>query len=343
MNAFIKPLVSAAALAFSLSSFATTVAAPTDVTYDPAVRGEGPSITLQAEGGRLTTIHNVQAGVLPSDAANVGQVNAVGAAAAAAQTTANGAMTTATAAAAQARDDRIRIDSETSRAETAESGLQKGITAETQRATAAESTIQKSVSTETQRATAAESALGSQITTGNAATLKSANANTASAVASETSRATGVENGLQTQVTADTTTLDSLQQSVSSTRTEVVSASAQSLNLANSYTDQQVAAGVQSANAYTDSRVDALQSSINSYKEDMYAGVASALAVAGLPQPTGPGKSMVSLAGSTYHGATGFAAGYSRVTQDDKWVVKASITTNSRGDFGAVVGAGRQF
>jgi hypothetical protein len=329
MNAFIKPLVSAAALAFSLSSFATTVAAPTDVTYDPAVRGEGPSITLQAEGGRLTTIHNVQAGVLPSDAANVGQVNAVGAAAAAAQTTANGAMTTATAAAAQARDDRIRIDSETSRAETAESGLQKGITAETQRATAAESTIQKSVSTETQRATAAESALGSQITTGNAATLKSANANTASAVASETSRATGVEN--------------SLQQSVSSTRTEVVSASAQSLNLANSYTDQQVAAGVQSANAYTDSRVDALQSSINSYKEDMYAGVASALAVAGLPQPTGPGKSMVSLAGSTYHGATGFAAGYSRVTQDDKWVVKASITTNSRGDFGAVVGAGRQF
>ncbi|WP_175887224.1 YadA family autotransporter adhesin [Burkholderia contaminans] len=97
------------------------------------------------------------------------------------------------------------------------------------------------------------------------------------------------------------------------------------------------------ATGYTDQRIGQVYNSLNDLKKDMYGGVASAMAVAGLPQPTGAGRSMVSAATSNYHGQQGFAAGYSYVTESNRWVVKASVTGNARSDFGAVVGAGYQF
>ncbi|XVK00564.1 YadA-like family protein (plasmid) [Burkholderia vietnamiensis] len=97
------------------------------------------------------------------------------------------------------------------------------------------------------------------------------------------------------------------------------------------------------AKGYTDQRVGQVYNAFNDLKKDMYGGVASAMAVAGLPQPTGAGRSMVSAAMSNYHGQQGFAAGYSYVTESNRWVVKASVTGNTRSDFGAVVGAGYQF
>ncbi|VWC59390.1 adhesin [Burkholderia contaminans] len=97
------------------------------------------------------------------------------------------------------------------------------------------------------------------------------------------------------------------------------------------------------AKGYTDQRIGQVYNSLNDLKKDMYGGVASAMAVAGLPQPTGAGRSMVSAATSNYHGQQGFAAGYSYVTESNRWVVKASVTGNARSDFGAVVGAGYQF
>ncbi|TES81529.1 hemagglutinin [Burkholderia cepacia] len=97
------------------------------------------------------------------------------------------------------------------------------------------------------------------------------------------------------------------------------------------------------AKGYTDQRIGQVYNSFNDLKKDMYGGVASAMAVAGLPQPTGAGRSMVSAATSNYHGQQGFAAGYSYVTESNRWVVKASLTGNTRSDFGAVVGAGYQF
>lgn len=97
------------------------------------------------------------------------------------------------------------------------------------------------------------------------------------------------------------------------------------------------------AKSYTDQRIGQVYNSFNDLKKDMYGGVASAMAVAGLPQPTGAGRSMVSAATANYHGQQGFAAGYSYVTESNRWVVKASVTGNARSDFGAVVGAGYQF
>jgi len=90
---------------------------------------------------------------------------------------------------------------------------------------------------------------------------------------------------------------------------------------------------VNTANAYTDHRFDSAQ-------RDAYAGSASALAMAGLPQSVFAGKGMVALGGGTYGGESALAVGVSRVTQSGKWVFKGGATTNTRGEVGATVGAG---
>ncbi|WP_305038197.1 YadA C-terminal domain-containing protein [Caballeronia sp. TF1N1] len=79
------------------------------------------------------------------------------------------------------------------------------------------------------------------------------------------------------------------------------------------------------------------------FKKDTYGGLASVLAVAGLPQPTAAGKTMVSAGVANYHGQQGFAIGVSRVTTDERFVLKGGVSTSTRGDFGAVVSGGYQF
>lgn len=73
------------------------------------------------------------------------------------------------------------------------------------------------------------------------------------------------------------------------------------------------------------------------------AGIAAAIATAGLPQAYLPGKSMMSLAGGAWRGETGYALGLSRVTDNGNWVVKATASGSSRGDYGGSVGVGYQW
>ncbi|TWC71724.1 autotransporter adhesin [Herbaspirillum sp. SJZ099] len=94
---------------------------------------------------------------------------------------------------------------------------------------------------------------------------------------------------------------------------------------------------------YTDSQISNLRGDLDKYRNDANGGTASAMAVAGLPQPGAPGKSMVAIAGSTYEGQTGLALGLSTYTDNGRWIIKAAATTNSRGKTGAVVGAGFQW
>jgi len=105
----------------------------------------------------------------------------------------------------------------------------------------------------------------------------------------------------------------------------------------------QLNTGMTQANQYTDSKVQALQNTINTNQRNADAGTAAAMAVAGLPQPTAPGKSMISIAGSTYQGQTGLALGVSIATGDGRWVYKFAGTSNSQGKTGAVIGAGFQW
>ncbi|MEJ2768465.1 YadA-like family protein [Mycetohabitans sp. B46] len=76
---------------------------------------------------------------------------------------------------------------------------------------------------------------------------------------------------------------------------------------------------------------------------DASAGIAAAMAVAGLPQPTLPGKSLATFAAATYRGQYGAALGISHVTPNNRWVFKLAANANGRGYFGAVASGGFQW
>ncbi|WP_082391737.1 YadA-like family protein [Neisseria sp. 83E34] len=73
------------------------------------------------------------------------------------------------------------------------------------------------------------------------------------------------------------------------------------------------------------------------------AGTASAMAMAGLPQAYLPGKSMMAVSGSTYRGESGYAVGYSSISDNGNWIIKGTAGGNSRGHFGATAGVGYQW
>ncbi|WP_027782068.1 MULTISPECIES: ESPR-type extended signal peptide-containing protein [Burkholderia] len=98
-----------------------------------------------------------------------------------------------------------------------------------------------------------------------------------------------------------------------------------------------VAAGTAPTDAVN---VQQMNNAARSARQDAMGGVAAAMAVAGLPQSTLPGRTFVAMAGSTYGGEYGSALGVSYMTRDGKWTIKASANTSSRGEVGAVVGGG---
>jgi autotransporter adhesin len=101
-----------------------------------------------------------------------------------------------------------------------------------------------------------------------------------------------------------------------------------------------IAAGVGQSKNYTDQRVGQVYRDMDSLRKDMYGGVASAMALANLPQSWKPGRGIVGAGVANYQGRTGFAAGWSYVTENDKWVVKAAVTGNDRSGVGGAVSAG---
>ncbi|MEH6422581.1 YadA family autotransporter adhesin, partial [Pseudomonas sp. CGJS7] len=97
---------------------------------------------------------------------------------------------------------------------------------------------------------------------------------------------------------------------------------------------------ISTSNQYTDNWGNSLRREIGRLDDKASAGVASAMAVAGLPQSYMPGKSMAAMAASTYRGETGFAIGISTITEDGRYVYKFSGNSNSKGDVGVTIGAG---
>ena len=97
---------------------------------------------------------------------------------------------------------------------------------------------------------------------------------------------------------------------------------------------------VQAAVAGVNSNFDAR---IGQVKDAANAGTASAMAAAGLPQAYLPGKSMIAVSASTYRGQQGYAVGISTISDSGNWIIKGFATGNSKGHFGATVGAGYQW
>ena len=98
---------------------------------------------------------------------------------------------------------------------------------------------------------------------------------------------------------------------------------------------------VRAGTAPTDAvNVQQMNNAVHSARQDAMGGVAAAMAVAGLPQSTLPGRTFMAIAGSTYGNEYGTAIGASYMTKDGKWIVKGAVNTSSRGEVGAVVGGG---
>lgn len=115
--------------------------------------------------------------------------------------------------------------------------------------------------------------------------------------------------------------------------------SAQALASANSYTDAQVGAVSQ--------RLDRFESAVNDrfnrMDKSLNAGVASALAIGNLPQPTESGRNMLSLGTASHNGQQALAIGLSSVTPDGKYVIKGAFSTNTDSDASGAVSVGFQW
>ena len=86
-----------------------------------------------------------------------------------------------------------------------------------------------------------------------------------------------------------------------------------------------------------------LEGKVNRVDRNLRAGVAGANAAASLPQAYLPGKNMVAVSAGTYRGEGAIALGVSRVSDNGKVVVKLTGNSDTRGNFGAGVGAGYQW
>lgn len=87
-------------------------------------------------------------------------------------------------------------------------------------------------------------------------------------------------------------------------------------------------------------QIGSVRNDIDHYRRDASGGIASAVAIANLPQASLAGESMVSIAGGTYSGQSAVAFGLSSAMRNGRWVVKASGSTNTRGTVAIGAGAG---
>ena len=85
-------------------------------------------------------------------------------------------------------------------------------------------------------------------------------------------------------------------------------------------------------------RMDGMGKRIDSAR----AGVASAIATAGLPQAYRPGASMVAAAGGYYDGQSAIAVGLSTISDNGRWIIKGAANVNSK-EAGASIGVGYQW
>ncbi|EKF5086030.1 trimeric autotransporter adhesin SadA [Salmonella enterica] len=105
----------------------------------------------------------------------------------------------------------------------------------------------------------------------------------------------------------------------------------------------QLKRSVEEANTYTDQKMGEMNSKIKGVENKMSGGIASAMAMAGLPQAYAPGANMTSIAGGTFNGESAVTIGVSMVSESGGWVYKLQGTSNSQGDYSAAIGAGFQW
>ncbi len=105
----------------------------------------------------------------------------------------------------------------------------------------------------------------------------------------------------------------------------------------------QLKQSVQETKQYTDQRMVEMDNKLSKTESKLSGGIASAMAMTGLPQAYTPGASMASIGGGTYNGESAVALGVSMVSANGRWVYKLQGSTNSQGEYSAALGAAIQW
>ncbi|WP_266168963.1 YadA-like family protein [Dyella subtropica] len=99
---------------------------------------------------------------------------------------------------------------------------------------------------------------------------------------------------------------------------------------------RQLGSGMQTAENWAQSYTD---QAVHSLRNHANAGVASAMAMAGLPQAYQLNQHAAAVAVGSFHGESGIAIGVSGISESGRWVYKLNLSSNTRGDTGMSVGA----
>jgi autotransporter adhesin len=107
--------------------------------------------------------------------------------------------------------------------------------------------------------------------------------------------------------------------------------------------NSQVNSALSSANAYTDNLFSGLNNKIDKVDRQNKAGIASAMAMATIPQAYSPGKSMVALGMGSYSSESAISIGASVIAPEGHIVYKLNGSIDSRGTAGVAAGVGYQW
>ena len=118
---------------------------------------------------------------------------------------------------------------------------------------------------------------------------------------------------------------------------------ATTLNQAKQHATQVGTQTLASAQKYTDSKIADLENTFSRLDKSANAGIASALAIGNLPQPTGVGRNMLSIGTATHNGEQAIAVGVSGITTDNKYVLKGGFSTNTDNDVSSALSVGFQW
>jgi trimeric autotransporter adhesin len=104
-----------------------------------------------------------------------------------------------------------------------------------------------------------------------------------------------------------------------------------------------MAGAVDSANAYTDIRFNLINAGLRDLRRDAEGGTAAAMAIAGIPQLSEAGGGTLGVGVSTWQGEHAIAMGISKVSDNGRFIIRASAAYNSRNQGGANAGMGIAF
>ena len=110
-------------------------------------------------------------------------------------------------------------------------------------------------------------------------------------------------------------------------------------NTANIQTNANNIEAINTQLAANNNSINELRGNVNLLNKDLRGGVASAISHASVPQSTKAGAIGVGVGTGFYGGQSAVSLGVSGVTPNENWVFKASVSTNSRGNYGVGAGA----